>query len=491
MTLTVVVGSSGSGKTTFLGDVHKINKCCYVRQYHTLRPYIPVKKIPKFDPSKLPFWHLYANKELDGAKNESYNPGVMIGGTMAGEFTAGLSGGQRKMMLFELISQRTVDARDLLLCLDEPFAGVTDDFVPFITERLTEMRKKHNILLVTNDHVEAMKAMADTTIVVSAVDRTHITVDGEAYERETALHAVALGGKYEHTPDGTDLMFFLSTELITNPQVGAVIGFTIFALLLFTLSFWDSADSQEALVLVALQIIAFFAINPFLIALPDWRNTIIEEAEALMHFSVQMNLALKSGVTLLLLIGITSVAFGCLNLCIDSLGSFSVWVSMLFDSASLTLPFICFGLYSLLPLQIVQILASLPFLFMIFFSTTFSPGAGVEVIREFRYLFARFYWWCDLPTVKMHMEGCPADDELLWWTIFTGCLGLILFLVFQLVRMCISKCRAAGDEKKRNAVADRPEYSALQGVLFANSTASFKQKTSASNMITMNLVNTV
>ena len=59
------------------------------------------------------------------------------------------------------------------------------------------------------------------------------------------------------------------------------------------------------------------------------------------------------------------------------------------------------GLYSLLPLQIVQILASLPFLFMIFFSTTFSPGAGVEVIREFRYLFARFYWWCDLPTVKM------------------------------------------------------------------------------------------
>ena len=63
-----------------------------------------------------------------------------------------------------------------------------------------------------------------------------------------------------------------------------------------------------------------------------------------------------------------------------------MWVSMLFDSASLTLPFICFGLYSRLPLQIVQILASLPFLFMIFFSTTFSPGSGVAGVKALRYL---------------------------------------------------------------------------------------------------------
>jgi len=298
---------------------------------------------------------------------------------------------------------------------------------------------------------------------------------------ETALHAVALGRTYEHTPDGTDLMFFLSTELLTNPQVGAVLGFTIFSMVLFTLSFWDSSDDQEALVVVAIQIIAFFAINPFLIALPDWRNTIIEEAEGLLHFSVGMNLALKSGVTLLLLLLITSLAFGCLNLCIGSLGGVETWVSMLFDSASLTLPFICFGLYSLLPLQIVQIVASLPFLFMIFFSTTFSPGAGVEVIREFRFLFARFYWWCNLSTVKGSMEGCPADDQLIWWTIFTGCLGLILFLVFQMVRVCVSKCRAAGDEKKRNAVADRPEFSAMQTLLFKNSPSMTSYVSKSSN----------
>ena len=54
MTLTVVVGASGSGKTTFLEDVHKLHKCCYVRQYHTVRPYIQVRKIPNFEPSRLP-----------------------------------------------------------------------------------------------------------------------------------------------------------------------------------------------------------------------------------------------------------------------------------------------------------------------------------------------------------------------------------------------------------------------------------------------------
>ena len=120
MTLTVVVGSSGSGKTTFLDHVHKLHSCTYIRQYHTLRPYVPVKKIPKFDPLQLPYWNLYSEKVLkeqaaEGKKNESYNPGVKIGGTMAGEFTAGLSGGQRKMMLFELVRQRTSTQSELLI----------------------------------------------------------------------------------------------------------------------------------------------------------------------------------------------------------------------------------------------------------------------------------------------------------------------------------------------------------------------------------------
>merc|ERR1712199_97451 len=111
-----------------------------------------------------------------------------------------------------------------------------------------------------------------------------------------------------------------------------------------------------------------------------------EEAEALMHFSVQMNLALKSCIVLLLLTVISVIAFGCLQGVMQSntLGGVELWVMMLFDSASLTFPFICFGLYSALPLQAV----------MIFFSTTFSPGSGVEGVKALRYLFARFYFWC-------------------------------------------------------------------------------------------------
>mmetsp|Transcript_102667 Transcript_102667/g.294258 ORF Transcript_102667/g.294258 Transcript_102667/m.294258 type:complete len:85 (-) Transcript_102667:190-444(-) len=81
-----------------------------------------VKKIPSFDPKQLPYWNIYEKE----AKEDS----ILIGGTMAGEFTAGLSGGQRKILLFELIRQRIRHQSELLLCLDEPFAGVTDDFVP-------------------------------------------------------------------------------------------------------------------------------------------------------------------------------------------------------------------------------------------------------------------------------------------------------------------------------------------------------------------------
>ncbi|KAL3770042.1 hypothetical protein ACHAWU_005869 [Discostella pseudostelligera] len=125
MTLTVCVGASGSGKTTFLND------------YHNLRPYVSVTAIPNFDPTKLPYWDTLINEKKDKS--------IIVGGTIAGQFMADLSGGQRKLLLFELIFQRTANQEILLIVLDEPFAGVTDDFIPFIVKRLNEMRKKHNI----------------------------------------------------------------------------------------------------------------------------------------------------------------------------------------------------------------------------------------------------------------------------------------------------------------------------------------------------------
>jgi hypothetical protein len=97
-----------------LNDTTKSNKCTSIRQYHNIRPYVTVSKTPNFDPSKLPYWDIYVN--------EGKADTIEVGGTMAGEFTAGLSGGQRKLLLFELIYQRTA-----------------------------------NILLVTNDHVENIK----------------------------------------------------------------------------------------------------------------------------------------------------------------------------------------------------------------------------------------------------------------------------------------------------------------------------------------------
>ena len=70
MTLTVVIGSSGSGKTTFLNHVHERRErhrrqCIYIRQFHSIRPYIPVSKIPKFDPTELPYWNTNVDEEKD------------------------------------------------------------------------------------------------------------------------------------------------------------------------------------------------------------------------------------------------------------------------------------------------------------------------------------------------------------------------------------------------------------------------------------------
>ena len=466
-------GSSGSGKTTFLNHVHDLHKCTYIRQYHSLRPYIPVRKIPDFDPTQLPYWNLYSQKTLEGsdAKNVSYNPDVKIGGAMAGEFVAGLSGGQRKMMAFELVRQRTSAQSDLLIVLDEPFAGVTDDFVPFITERLAEMARKHNLVLVTNDHIDVLTKMADSTITVSAIDRSKVLVNGKAHERELVLHALAKGVGYEHPIGSRDLKFFAMTELVTSPQIHISLGFTVFSMALFLLTFWDS-QGPESLVLVAIQIIAFFAVNPFLIGLTDWRNIIAEEAEALMHSSVQSMLALKTIVSLSLIMVIITAAWGCLVAVLDTsvTNDVEMWVAMLFDLASLTLPFICFGLYSKLPLQIVQTVASMPFLFMIFFSSTFSPGAGVEGLKALRFLFSRFYLWCRLPGVKDMLEDCPAKSELTTYTILSGCLGLFLFLVLQAVRYCVAQARADKAQHKHEEIAQRPEYQQVQAELYKRAT---------------------
>lgn len=253
-----------AGKTTFLNDVHKSHKCTYIRQYHNLRPYIAVSAIPNFDPTKLPFWDIYVKEKKDKT--------IIVGGTIAGQFMAGLSGGQRKLLLFELIFQRTAAQDNLLIVLDEPFAGVTDDFVPFIVDRLNEMRKKHNILLVTNDHVETLTRMADNTVTVSAIDRSKVKINTRmAVDRELALLAMSIGDDYKRSTNDKDLDFFRMVEFSKYGGIPSVAGFAVFAFSLFLLMFWDSKPGSEALVLIAAGLVTFLTINPYLLQLCDWR----------------------------------------------------------------------------------------------------------------------------------------------------------------------------------------------------------------------------
>jgi hypothetical protein len=389
---------------------------------------------------------------------------------MAGEFTAGFSGGQRKMLLFELIYQRTKHLSDLLICLDEPFAGVTDDFLPYLKQRVEDIRKRHNLLLVTNDHIAALTAQSDNILTVSAIDRKIVKInETEGIDRELALHALSNGNNYTPPNSKDDLKFFFQTEVFSLAGgIGAVMAFTTFAMAMIILSYWDSQAGSEALVLVAVQIVAFFCINPYLIALSDWRNFMTEESEALMHASVAVNKALKTTLTLVILTVITCIAYIVLQIVIETMDDSKYLFAMFFDSASLTFPFLCTGLYTNLSFQACQIVSSLPFLFMIFFSTTFSPGAGVDGIKGLRYLFARFYFWCMVPGYKEVMEGCPADDMLEFWCAASGCIGLVMFLVGYAIYTFKESRKAKASDGKREKIESSPEFQSLQKVLFAD-----------------------
>jgi hypothetical protein len=414
-----------------------------------------VNSIPSFTPENLPFWDIYVREK---------NTDVKIGGTMAGEFTAGLSGGQRKLLLFELIYQRTLASKDLLICLDEPFAGVTDDFVPFIIERLKVMSQTHNLLLVTNDHVQTLKDLADNIITVSAIDRKHVKVNTEdGNKRELVIQALSSGEKYVHAKSADDLKFFIDVEIKGSAALKGIAGFTIVSFLLFIVSYWDSKEGSEPLSLVAIQIVAYFCLNPYLLSLVDWRNFMVEEAEALMHSSVRANQILKTCLTTFLLIIISIAAFGTLNLVIDSrMSEAKYFVGMLFDSFSLTIAFMTFGIFTNLPFEAVQIIASMPFLLMIFFSTTFSPGAGVEGVKALRFLFPRFYLWCMTPNVGDLMEGCPDDDMNLFLLVLTGFFILFIFVSVKLLMRLKKQGKNTKEQNSKKKNAETPEFQKLR-----------------------------
>ena len=131
--------------------------------------------------------------------------------------------------------------------------------VPFITERLHQMSQKHNILLVTNDHVETLTKQADNTITVSAIDRSTLKVNQhEKIPRQKVIMAMALGDEYRHAlgASDADLKFFWDVEVAHNGALMGIAVFTIFSFGLFLLTFWDSSPESGALVLIAGGIIA-------------------------------------------------------------------------------------------------------------------------------------------------------------------------------------------------------------------------------------------
>jgi hypothetical protein len=418
-----------------------------------------VCKIPKFDPTTLPYWDIYIKENKAST--------IQVGGTMAGEYTSGLSGGQRKLLLFELIFQRTMLQNDLLLIFDEPFAGVTDDFVPWIIERLNELRKKHNILIVTNDHVETLKNLADNTIIVSAIDRTKVQVNNcPNVCREKTILALSVGGEYKYDYTSLhDYKFFIDVEVRNNRGLVNVIAFSLFLFGLSIPAFWNSGSEQAPLVFVGTSLITYFCVNPYLITLIDWRNYMSEEAEALLHSSKSINKAMKSVVTLSLFLFLSFLEFGCSNAVLDGFSSIRFWVAMLLDSSSMTSPLLYLGLYTKLPFEVVQLLGFMPYLFMIFFSTTYSPGSGVGIVKELRYIFVRFYFYCMIPSLEGVMEGCPADNVIMLYMVLSSFFFVTLFLAYKAMKYFIKLGKVKETVDYRNKMKD-DEFRDLQVELF-------------------------
>ena len=110
----------------------------------------------------------------------------------------------------------------------------------------------------------------------------------------------------------------------------------------------------------------------------------LEESEALLHQSKSMNKFLKFCIIMVLIFIVTAAQFWCIDAVLGTLSSWEYFVAIVFDTFSIMMPGVLFGLYTNLTNEESQVLTSIPVLFLIFFSTTFSPGAGVNILKELR-----------------------------------------------------------------------------------------------------------
>jgi len=349
------------------------------------------------------------------------------------------------------------------------FCRVTDDFVPYIVDRLNLMRLKHNILLVTNDHIQVITTMSDNTITVSAIDRTTVSINTRGnVDRKQAILAMSIGDNYSAPKNSNDLRFFYNVEVYMNAGVIEVLGFALFFYALFIPTFWKSKPKySEPLMIIAANLIGYLCLNPFLLALVDWRDLISEETEALLHSSAPKLKILKTLLTLVLISLISAINFGCINLVIDTLREGKYFVGIFFDAVSMTVAFIAAGLYTTLPLTQTQIIGTVPFLFLMFFSSTFSPASGVEFFNEFRFLFTRFYLWCIIPGVGQEMTKCPKDSNTLYM-ILAGLFNIVLFFCIKFLFEAVTFVKHYKSKKDKEKQMLTDDFVQLQGDLFGS-----------------------
>jgi energy-coupling factor transporter ATP-binding protein EcfA2 len=449
MTLTLVVGSEpGSGKTALLNDIYKKQGCTYIRQNYAMRPYLKVSDIRNFDPQELPYWKIYKKAGTEA------NIKVGGGGTVARERMAeGLSEGQRKLLYLEILCQRTEGRAGLLILLDEPLAGMTDDLVPYFLDSLNDMRHRHNVVVASSLRVDELKQIANNVIKVSATDRTFVRLNGaDEVDRKKIIAALAVGQKFDMISVKDDVLFFFDVEILSNK---GLLGLAIFSVCFFSMSIaalWNSDQSNAPLVLVAGGLISYSSVYHYLLSFVEWRNIVGEEVDALVHGSKHMSKTLKTLLAILIIIVLSLMQFTVVSTVMDGMSSVNFWVAMLFDNISLIAPFICLGLYTRMSVEAVRVICSLPFMLMILFSSTFSPGSGVAGFRELRYIFPRFYFWCMVPSIQGSMEGCPQEDyQIMLSLILCAFLGLSLFLVpmvlLDIRTQCIINRQALQDQK--------------------------------------------
>ena len=305
--------------------------------------------------------------------------------------------------------------------------------------------------------MELLKDIADNIITVSSIDRSVVQLnDRKGVDRERMILALTtVGQNYSYDSREAGAKFFWDVEVVTNTNLRQIFIFAVFAFCFYIATFWNSDASSAPLVLIAGGIVAFFSLQPFLLSQVEWRNSMLEETEALVHSSPQLNRLLKLFLTLVLIFLLTAAEFGVVNLVID--GMFTepkYWVAMLCDSASLTLPLVCMGIYTNLPFQTVQIVGSLPFLGMLFLSTTFSPGAGLPVLKELRYIYPRYYFWCMVPGVQEGMEGCPSEDIIVLYLILSALTGVFVFFSIMFAVQLRNKCKEQKKETQRSNLQD-------------------------------------